>query len=55
MLQSVSEQIFNMISWHCIRYVTLLLIAYDILLHGITNQVMGILRVVKNKDNRPFS
>lgn len=42
MLQSVSEQIFNTISWHCIHhYVTLLLIAYNILVHKIRKQVMG--------------
>lgn len=41
-LQSVSEQIFNTISWHCIHhYVILLLIAYDSLVHEIRKQVMG--------------
>lgn len=50
MLQSVSEQIFNTISWHCIHhYGILLLTAYVILVHEIRKQVMGIQGVALTK------
>lgn len=50
MLQSVSEQIFNTISWHCIHhYVILVVIVYDNLVHKIRKQVMGIQGVALTK------
>lgn len=48
MLQSDREH-FSMISWHCTRYVVLL-IALSTLVHDITQQATGIQKVAKNKE-----